>query len=406
MKYIITYKKNQSHIQNQQRREEQYILTNYKPNTPEMTVSSLWTTENVKIGQLLRAVADMQSFIHVNWTSALTRHRDMPTSEDHWTRSQMRRSSILAVRARPTPDVQESDGSEAAIDICIRRKKLSEAWEVMQESDTDVWIEACNLYAKIVDAEQHPEKYADDKALLEEITEAKNLMRNAEILAAVGIIKKYDQEEWKDVHCTAYGATPWAKKQIRRGSLTTVHEHHHEESTIESRVRHAEHASAWDLMAKCDKVLWQEACHYHEEMNEVAMLKERELEEAVEVIQEFNSRNWTGAHLRHKGLPTNKPHWTSTQIHHGSTLAVHSFPTPELENEVPAHKLHHEKLTKAWEVMREVGQTEWTKACKAHENEYCHDPQDMPVKSGNAFKTGGVIRIKPPVRNCVNGNAA
>jgi hypothetical protein len=346
------------------------------------------------MGQLLVAVADMQSFVHDNWTSAQTRHSNMPTSENHWTRSQMRRSSMLAVHARPVPDKPEYEEDDAAVEICVRRKKLADAWKMMQECEAGIWTDVCNLYHMVVSAELDPETFAEDQSILDEVAEARCLMRNAEIISAVEAIKKYDQEEWKDIHASSYMATPWACKQIRRGSLTTVHEQHHEESIVDSKVRHAEHAHAWQIMKTCDCEAWAAACHHHEEYNEVEAVKRQKLDEAVAVIQEFNTGDWTGAHLRHKTLPASKPHWTATQIRHGATLAVHSLPVPEVEMEDPAHQTHIEKLNEAWKVMKDVGTTEWIKACKTHEDLSVINTasEATTLKTGSAFKTGGIIR--------------
>lgn len=378
---------------------------------------SPWSTQNLRIGQLLLAVGDMQSFIHDNWTSAQARHGIMPTSENHWTRSQMRHSSLLAVHARPVPNSAEDKENNAAVEICVRRKKLSEAWKAMQSCDAELWADVCNLYSMVAAVEQNPEKFSEDIMILDEVAEARSLMHRAEILYAVETIKSYDQDEWKDIQETPYISTKWASKQIHRGSLLTVHEHHHDQSPIESKVRHAEHAEAWQKMKDCDKAEWSAACHYHEEIN----AKRMKLDAAVSIIQYFNTANWTSAHLRHRVLPASEPHWTATQIHHGASLVVRARPLPEPENNDLAYQSHKEKLNDAWETMKKAGSSEWIKACKSHEDFIMAnkraDGKDYAPKSIISKATTlkhaspislqkGIVRVQPPIRNGVGGHAA
>jgi hypothetical protein len=143
----------------------------------EMNKNNLWTDDNVLVGKLLLAVQQLQSFVHNNWTSAQARHRSLPSSGMHFCRSQMRHSSILAVHARPLP---EEDG-DVDVDIFMRRKKLSEAWDLMKSVDGDLWTEVCRLYSMVVAVDQNREKF-QDQSIIDDVAEAKLLMRNAEIL--------------------------------------------------------------------------------------------------------------------------------------------------------------------------------------------------------------------------------
>eukprot|EP01083_Nonionella_stella_P039534 107506_1 len=97
------------------------------------SIEASWSAEDIRLGKLLLAVADMQSFIHDNWTSAKARHDAMPTARNHWTRSQMKHGSMLAVHARPVPPYIPEKECEVAVEVCVRRKKLSEAWATMHE---------------------------------------------------------------------------------------------------------------------------------------------------------------------------------------------------------------------------------------------------------------------------------
>lgn len=361
-----------------------------------MSDKNLWTEDCVLLGKLLLAVEEMQSF-RDNWTSAQARHQSLPTSGMHFHRAQIRHSSMLAVHARPVPE----DGGDIDVDIYMRRKRLSEAWELMRSVDGELWTEVCQLYSMVKAVQQNPELFKDEPSVLEDVEEAKLLMRNAEILAAVETIESFRQEEWSNEQ---------ASTAIRHGSELTTHISHRNESVIESKVRHAEHANAWQTMKTEDKVKWAMACLYHEEvMKELAKKKEM-LDAAVWVIQDFNSKNWTSAHLE----ADEDPQWRKSQIRHGSTLAVHETSTPDADD--PVYHAHRERMVEAWKVMKTVGSKEWTDACKAHEDLVLKAQKTTPFKVSDpgSFKAiggpssfqGGVIRKHPPVKNSVNGIAA
>jgi hypothetical protein len=329
---------------------------------------SNWSEEDLQIGKLLLAAAEMQSFAHDNWTSAQSRHKAMPTGQNHWTRSQMRHGSMLAVRSRPLPD---ESLSEIAVEVCIRRKKLSEAWSTMQACDPDLWTDICDLYTMIAAVEEDPSKFEGIQYVLDEVEEAKTLMHNAAILSAVETIEAFKQEEWKQDQSPAC---------VRRGSLLMVHDHQSEETPIEARVRHVEHAEAWQKMKSCDKEKWAAACHYHEEQNKSEMAKHEKLDAAVWVLQEFTS----------KADPSK-----SDDIHQKAKHAAvfNAPPVPEDEINDPVYQSHKKRLVEAWAAMKEADPKDWLNACKEHE------ALIMPASAG-------ITRSKEPVRNSVVNHAA
>lgn len=349
---------------------------------------NLWTEDNVLLGKLLLAVADMQSFVHANWTSAQARHQSLPASGMHFCRAQIRHSSMLAVHARPVPD----ESSDIDVDIFMRRKKLSEAWELMKSVDGDLWTDVCHLYSMVVAVDNNAEIFEEDQSILQEVAEAKVLMRNAETLAAVEIIESFRQEEWSNVKTST---------AIRHGSELTIRKQHHDESSIESKVRHAEHAQAWQKMHTTDKAEWAAACLYHEEVVKALAAKKERLDAAVWVIQDFSTKNWTSAHL----MAEEDPHWKACQIRHGSTLAMHENALPD--NDDPVYHAHRERMIDAWKVMTAAGPSAWTEACKSHEDLLVSAKNSTPYKVGDSgAHRMGVIRNHPPVKNCVNGKAA
>lgn len=337
---------------------------------------SLWTSENIKLGKMLWAVSDMQFFNHDNWTSAPVRHSQMPTSAQHFTRPQLRHSSLLAVHARPQPEDNEN---EPDVSILIRHKKLSNAWEMMQSCDPDLWTDVCSLHSMIKAVEQDEKKFDGIEYVLKEVAEAKMLMNIAEILTAVESIEAFRQEEW---------SSEAAPSCIRRGSMVVVHEEHHGETTAEAKVRHAEHAEAWKKMKSCSKNEWTTACRYHEECTKRTIARREKLEAAVWVIQDYNSSKWTSENVLHHPLPSS--------MRHAASLAIRVDATED-DEEQQAHK---KRLIDAWETMKEASLTEWTKACKSHE--------DIFMKEGSFSKSSGFsnLRTQPPVRNGVVGRAA
>ena len=342
-----------------------------------MTNEYLWTDDNVLVGKLLLAVEEMQTFVHSNWTSAQARHKSMPSSGMHFCRAQIRHSSMLAVHARPLPEEEDID-----VNIMTRRKKLAESWELMRSVDRDLWTEVCQLYSMIVAVEENPENVTED--IVEEVAEAKVLMRNAEVLDAVKTIESFRQEEWSNEQ---------ASTAIRHGSELTFHNKYHD--------RHAEHAKAWAIMQSCEQAEWAAACLYNEETIKALAVKRAMLDDAVQVIQDFNSKKWTSAHL----AVDEDPCWKASQIRHGSTLAVHESPTPDADD--PVYQAHREKMIEAWKLMKNVGCHEWIEACKAHEDLVVSTKTAAPFKaSGPGSFSVGIIRNNPPVKNSVNGMAA
>jgi len=342
--------------------EKQELLMSIKRKMDSISsIEANWSAEDLRLGKLLLAVANMQSFIQDNWTSAEARHGAMPTTRSHWTRSQMRHSSMLAVHARPIPE-------ECSENVCIRRKKLSEAWSMMQSCYADLWTDVCDLYAMVVAVEQDPVKFEGVKYVLHEVAEAKALMQNAELLSAVETIESYKQEEWKQDQSPSC---------VRRTSMLMVHEHHSDESQIEARVRHLEHAEAWQKMKSCDNDEWAAACLYHEEQNKSKIAKCEKLDAACWVMQDFDSKAWTSEFPK--------------SMKHASSLIVRAPSVPESESNDQIYQTHRQMLTEAWETMKEANQKEWTNACRAHE-EF--------VMSG----TSDIIRPQMPIRN--GGNAA
>lgn len=327
---------------------------------------SLWTGENLLLGKLLLAAAEMQSFIHNNWTSAQSRHLSLPSSGMHFCRAQMRHSSMLAVHARPVPQEGETG---IDVEIFLRRKKLSEAWELMKSVDGDLWTDVCQLYSLVVAVGQNAEMFKDDSTILDDVAEAKVLMRNAKILSYVEIIESFRQEEWSNAE---------ESTAIRHGSELTRYRKERVESVIETKVRHSEHANAWQMMKNCDKVDWTAACLYHEELMKALAAKKEMLDCAVWIIQDFNPNSWTSSHI---GVDED-PHWRASQIRHGSTLAVHECPPLDVDED-PSYHTHRERMIEAWKVMKAVRSREWTEACKAHEDFLVCSQKKMPYKVGN-----------------------
>ncbi|KAL7439758.1 hypothetical protein ACHAXM_006822 [Skeletonema potamos] len=337
---------------------------------------NLWSPENIQLGKLLLAAADMQFFVHENWTSASDRHNQMPTSTQHYTRSQMKHSSMLAVHAKPLPEDWNED-----VSILIRRKKLSDAWAMMQSCEPDVWVDVCSLYSMIKIVEQDEKNFEGIEYVLEEVAEAKMLMRIAEILGAVETIETYRQEEWSNE------TSPCC---IRRGSMVVVHnEQQNAETITEAKVRHAEHADAWRKMRSCSKDDWTAACRYHEEYNKRIIAQQEKLEAAVWIIQDYNESKWSSETLLHHSLPSS--------MRHAASLVTRIDASAKNED----HIAHKKKLIEAWQTMKEAGPQEWAMACKSHE-------EDLLMK-GAAAPTGfgrGIMRIHPPIRNGVSGTAA
>mmetsp|Transcript_10310 Transcript_10310/g.20679 ORF Transcript_10310/g.20679 Transcript_10310/m.20679 type:complete len:348 (+) Transcript_10310:75-1118(+) len=341
----------------------------------------LWSPENIQLGKLLLAVADMQFFVHENWTSASERHSKMPTSTQHYTRSQTRHSSMLAVHARPLPEDRNEDDPD--VSILIRRKKLSLAWEMMQSCDPQLWVDVCSLYAMIKAVEQDEKKFQGVENLLEEVAEAKTLMRNAEILGAVETIESYRQEEWYNESSPC---------RIRRGSMVVVHDEHHDVETVtENKVRHLEHAEAWQKMKSCNKDEWTAACHYHEEYQKHMIVEK--LKAAVWVIQDYNESKWSTEVLRRHSLPSS--------MRHAATLVtlVDDFATDE------EYKAHKKRLIEAWQIMKEANPKEWTKACKSHEEDLLSKGLTKEAAAPTGFGHG-LMRIEAPARNGISGIAA
>ena len=321
------------------------------------------------------AIADMQFFVHENWTSASNRHSQMPASSQHYTRLQTRHSSMFAVHARPLPEDSEEDPN---VSILIRRKRLSRAWEMMQSCDPQLWVDVCSIYAMIKAVEQDEKKFEGFEYVLREVAEAKMLMRNAETLGAVETIENYRQEEWSNEE------SPLC---IRRGSMVVVHDEHHDvESATENKVRHAEHADAWQTMKSSSKDEWAAACHYHEECQK-HMIAEK-LKAAVRVIQDCDGSKASEA-LRSHLLPS------STR--HASTL-VTGMNDSATDEEYKAHK---ERLIEAWQTMKQANPQDWTNACKSCEEDLQKRGAGAP---GGNFWHG--MRIRGPVRNGVSGTAA
>ena len=292
-----------------------------------------------------------------NYTSAQERHKDMPTSQGHWTRSQMRCASVLAVRAKPIPEALAAE--ELAIEI--RREKLASAWSMMQSCDTDLWTDVCNLYALVVAAEKDI-----SKNVITEVAEAKDLMQNAKLLSAVETIESFHIEEWKQETNPAC---------VRRGSSLMVHEHESSETPPEAQVRHVQHAEAWELMKKCDNAQWAAACRYNEEQNKASIAKREKLDAACWVLQDFNTQIWE----RPKDLP-------KSMNKHAACLTVHrTTPRASESNEGvdndPVYQTHRRCLIEAWGTMKDTDQGDWLKACKAHED-FVMNIRASPVRNG------------------------
>lgn len=288
--------------------------------------------------------AEMQSF-NTNWTSAKARHQAMPTSSKHWTRAQMRHGSVLAVHAHPVPEESPKNDDEVAVNVFIRRKRLSDAWETMQSCDPELWTDVCNLYSMVAAMDQDPLAFDGVEYVFHEVAEAKALMQHAELLAAVETIEAYKQEEWKQEQSPAC---------VRRGSLLVVHENQTEETPVEAQVRHIEHAEAWNKMKSCDKDEWIAACRYHEEKNKIETTKREKLEAAAWVMQDFNAKAWKNDVAAHRHMAK-----------HAATLAVH---ITEDESNDPAYQTHRRRLVEAWETMKAADKNDWNCACKKHED--------------------------------------
>ena len=277
----------------------------------------------------------------------------------------MRHGSLLAVHARPVPTEKDDD---VEVQVCLRRKKLAEAWEVMQSCETDLWTEVCSLYTMVVAVEQDPSKSEGVEYALSEAAEARAVMNQAELLSAVETIEAYKQEEWKQEESSSC---------VRRGSMLMVHDHHNVESDLEARVRHLEHAEAWLKMKSCEKNLWAAACRWHEEQIKSKIAKREKLDAACWIMQDYNTKIWTSQKVLPKSM--NK---------HAATLTVHA---PVVESVTdPAYQAHRQRLIDAWDTMKGAGQKEWLSACKAHE--------DLLMKGTN-------IKRKQ-VRNGVGSHAA
>ncbi len=277
---------------------------------------------------------------------------------------------MLAVHARPQPEDNEN---EPDVSVLNRHKKLSNAWEMMQSCDPDLWTDVCSLHSMIKAVEQDEKKFDGIEYVLKEVAEAKMLMNIAEILTAVKSIEAFRQEEW---------SSEAAPSCIRRGSMVVVHdEHHGAETTVEAKVRHAEHAEAWQKMKSCSNAEWTAACRYHEECTKRTIARREKLEAAVWIIQDYNSSKWTSENVLHHPLPSS--------MRHAASLATR-VDAPEDDEGQQAHK---KRLVDAWQTMKEASLTEWTKACKSHE--------DIFMKEGS-FN----LRTQPPVRNGVGGRAA
>lgn len=214
--------------------------------------------QDLCLGNLLVSVANLVAFRKDHWTSAQARHTRMPTSQKHWMRSQMRHGSVLTVRARPIPEESFSgDDDDFTVEVFIRRKKLAASWWLMKSCDIGLWADICDLYALIVAVEQNQDKFGNDT----QVVEAKILMHNAELLRAVETIEAYNEGKWTQEISPAC---------VRRGSLMGVYEHRDDDETrLEAKVRHVEHANAWELMKSCDKDTWAAVCHYHEEQRKL-----------------------------------------------------------------------------------------------------------------------------------------
>ena len=284
----------------------------------------------------------MQSFIHDNYTTATARHKSLPTTKDHWTKSQLKHSSALNVRNRPLPENVDE------VSIAIRRAKIASAWSLKQSCDTGLWTDVCNLYAMIVAVEKDCTKFAGLEYVLGEVDEGKRLMEMARVLSAVETIEAFHVEEWK-------------KKQdpssIRRGSLVIDHSSTKEETPLEAKVRHVKNAEAWSLMNKCDKNLWTAACHYHEEQKKKACDKLEKLDAACWVLQDFNTKEWKSQ----SEFPKSMRHATSLT----SRACVSAEESGKYDQ---IYRTHKQRLIEAWEVMQETNQDEWLSACKKHED--------------------------------------
>ena len=321
----------------------------------------------------------MQSFIEDNWTSAKARHQAMPTASNHWTRAQMKHSSMLAVASRPTPAGSPKNQDEVAVDVFIRRNKLSDAWIAMQSCETDLWTDVCDLWHLCVAVDRDPTRFEGLNHIFNEVAEAKACMEYAELLRAVEIIEEYNQEEWK---------TEQAPACVRRGSLLMVHEtpdhneHHTQETPLDSRVRHFQHAAAWQKMKTAEKDKWAAACLYHEEQNKFEQAKREKLDAACWVLQDFNTKAWThdiGEEVR-------------TKARRASILTEHEPSAPDECND-PAYETHRKRALEAWDVMKATDPKEWQTACKKHEDFIMEGSVD-------------VVRKHASIRNGVGTQAA
>lgn len=287
----------------------------------------------------------------------------------------MKHGSVLAVHARPVPAEDAQDDDDVAVEVFLRRKKLSEAWSIMKSCDSDLWTDVCDLYAMIVAVEEDPAKFEGIEYVLSEVAEAKALMRNAELLAAVETIESYNQEEWKQgssLQC------------VRRGSQLVVHddEHHAETDPMEARLRHLEHAEAWQKMKTCDREKWAAACRYHEEQNKTKIAQAEKLDAACWVLQDFDSNSWTSERLGQKKYPKS--------MRHAALLTTHAPTARETESNDPVYETHRKRLLEAWQTMKEADPKDWTNACKEHER----------------FVTSSITGPRVAARNGVGGRAA
>lgn len=263
---------------------------------------------------------------------------------------------MLVVHATPLPE-----GDEDEVVIAIRREKLASAWGTMQSCDAALWTDVCDLYAMVVAVDRNPTKFADNEELVAEVTQAKMLMQNAELLAAVETIESFNPENWKQE------TNPTC---IRHGSMLMLHQHTTNEAPLEAKMHHLQHDEAWELMNNTDKTKWTEACHYHEEQNKAELVKKEKLEAALWVMQNFNSKLWG---KRSSDFPKS--------MKHAATFTVHKHWDFSEESIDPSYKIHRKRLDDAWQTMKETDQQEWLNACKTHEG-FVKKYSALPVRNG------------------------
>ena len=160
--------------------------------------------------------------------------------------------------------------------------------------------------------------------------------------------------------------------------------HHTDETAIEARVRHLEHAQAWQKMKDADPKEWQSACRYHEERNKSKMAKREKLDAACWVLQDFDAAVVEDGPVERRVFPKS--------MKHAACLTVHAPFSKEPDD--PVYRTHRQRLLEAWETMKETDQKEWQSACKEHEK----------FVMGNTLT--GITRKHAPVRNGVGNRAA